>query len=370
MLQATALYQQQLHQNERALTDLHSQVAEKERALRSLKRRSQQAELETKAAKEAAARAREDLARWSAKRTQFEELHSGSEHEAHRAKHAALREDVQRLQEELAPCRSEVLELRDRLAACEGSGREQAARLNALKAKCQQAMVELKAEQTEELANLRAQHTEELARHDVQHQTQVSALLAHHAEEVSRLRCAAEDADRRRNRHRKARDDAAEQLLARQREGALLQQQCADARNEVLELTGQVKACQALPRVMSQLGLSGINASFQSHNLSLPFFAEDARLDAELQQVRRRCKSLERECARTHDSLERKQSECERWRRLGVTGGSVGRLAVTAGDGASILSATPTFTLGPASDAPLTPSGLPRRAESDAGEPA
>merc|ERR1712232_1449028 len=179
--------------------------------------------------------------------------------------------------------------------------------------------------------------------------------------EVSRLRCALADAERRRTRVKRDRDDAADQLMSRQREGVLLQQQCADARNEVLELSNQVKSCNFLPQVASQLGLSILENSMANAsalnssmiNMSFPGFGDEGRLDVELQQVRARCKSLERECARTHESLERKQTECEHWRRRGIGAGAGPRLLAVTDTQASVLvggggdgRASP-FTLGP-----------------------
>jgi len=43
---------------------------------------------------------------------------------------------------------------------------------------------------------------------------------------------------------------------------------------------------------------------------------------SELRSVQRRCKRLERECRQTHGALERKQAECERWRKRSFDEGS------------------------------------------------
>lgn len=315
MLQAVAVYQQQLQQNENMIDDLHKTIAGKERAVRASRRRTQQATQEARTAREQEARAREELSRLARKREQYEEAGRGVE--VLRSKHGSLQAECSRLRREVAPARAELNNFRERLTTCEASGSEKASRLSTLKAKCQQAMSEMRAEQSSELSELRAKQTAELARQEVEHQAQASKLRAHHAEEVSRLRRSLEDATRRRDRLRQERDEAYDQMLARQREGTQLQQQCSDARQEVLELSTQVKSIQGLTRAVSQPGL-GFAASLDVSAASLSFHVspnDDPRMDAELSDMRQQCKSLERVCARTHDALEKKQALCERWRR-------------------------------------------------------
>lgn len=338
MLQAVSLYQQQLQQNERVIGDLHAQVAAKEKAVRSVRRRMQQAEQGTMAAKEQEERAQKEAARWSQKREQYAD--TGGDTDLLRVRHATLLAEVERLRVDVAPIRTELRTLRNRLASCEATGRAQASTLGALRTSCQHTISSTKAEQVEELSTLRANQAEELARLDILCSTEVSILRAHHAEEVSRLRCLLDEAERRRNRQRHERDEAAEMLSTRQREGAQLQLLCADARNEVLELSNQVKACNVNVRVASQLGLSIFD-----HSTSFAF-GDDAQVDIELQSERQRCRSLERECSRAHDSLEKKQSECERWRRRSLAMGAA-YLFTGAADAAAGGGALP-FTLGPA----------------------
>merc|ERR1712110_1168572 len=81
----------------------------------------------------------------------------------------------------------------------------------------------------------------------------------------------------------------------------------------VLDLSTQLKAVQVHPHVASQLGLS-LDASMASMSFQFQF-PEDPQLEADLASTRELCRSLERECARTHDKLEKKQAECDRWRK-------------------------------------------------------
>mmetsp|Transcript_48166 Transcript_48166/g.112664 ORF Transcript_48166/g.112664 Transcript_48166/m.112664 type:complete len:715 (-) Transcript_48166:73-2217(-) len=295
MLQAVTLYRQQLQKNENLIGELQAQIAGKEKTTRTLRRRVQQAAQETQLAEEQEANAQQELERWEKKRRQYEAGAEGASSLLKQVQHTQA--ECNRLHQQLAPRRNEVQALRDRRLACEASGREQAIRLATLKGRCQQDIAQLKAEQSEELAALQANHMEELVKLETRYQNQAADLRAESTEEAARLRLQMEDAVRRREQLRQERDEAQDQLRARQREGSLLQQQCAEARQEVLDLTVQAKAFHA-----SGSGMFGGDA--------LPTDTE-----SEIQAMWQHCKTLERDCARMHDALEKKQVECEQWRK-------------------------------------------------------
>merc|ERR1719510_90765 len=73
MLQAVALYRQQLQQTEHVATDLQQQITGQEKACRSQRRRALQAAQEEKVAHERRVKQAEDVARWEKKRLQYEE---------------------------------------------------------------------------------------------------------------------------------------------------------------------------------------------------------------------------------------------------------------------------------------------------------
>jgi len=209
--------------------------------------------------------------------------------------------------------RAELDGLRDRIGACEAMGQEQTSRFQVTEVNCKDAVASLKAEQAAEIAGVKAKHEEELPRYEAELQTKVAELRAQRAAEASRLRTVFIEAQRNTERLAQEREEAVEHLSAQQREGSRLQHQCAEAREEVLDLAAQVRSYQDLPRVASQLGVSmdGTMASIEF----LPLPGEDPELDIELEAVRRQCRALERECQRTHDAFEKKQAECERWRK-------------------------------------------------------
>ncbi|OLP93134.1 Calmodulin-like protein [Symbiodinium microadriaticum] len=103
--------------------------------------------------------------------------------------------------------------------------------------------------------------------------------------------------------------------------GSRLQQQCADARHEVLEMSAQVRLMHPAPGPGQGLTRS-VSASF----LDSPLLSiKDAQCtDAEMLDLRQRCKELERQCTRMHSLLERGQEACERWRRQGISAAAAG----------------------------------------------
>merc|ERR1711948_96003 len=144
------------------------------------------------------------------------------------------------------------------------------------------------------------------------------------AEESPTLKADLEETSRRRDRLRQERHETTEQLAARQREGARLQQQCADARQEVLELQSQVRSAPAMASVASRphgmvtsLSTSSLlDASMLSgmHGAS----RHPRAVDFELGDLGSRCRSLERECAKMHSALEKSHEIHAKWRRRGL----------------------------------------------------
>jgi len=312
MLKAVGLYQLQLRQNERVISDIQGQIGLREKQFKSVRRRAQQADQDKKDARAEQQRARDDTEKLHKKIESYKE--SGVNLNLLRTKHEALNAEIARLQEEVAPVRTELQGLRKRFGASEESSRMQTIRLAEIKAQCQQANAALKAEQQEELTTLSVAQTEEVAALEVSWQTQVTDLRSWQHGEAARLRCNLEEANQRKEGLRMDRDDSCDQLLARQREGTHLQQQLADSRQEVVDLRMQLKTFHNTSGIMHQSGMSLDNSmASQSYFQAGP--GEDPRLDAELQMMRRSCSQLQRDCMKWHDALEQKQAECERWRK-------------------------------------------------------
>ncbi|CAE7483961.1 Kcnd2 [Symbiodinium pilosum] len=171
----------------------------------------------------------------------------------------------------------------------------------------------------QEITDLRSMQAEELLKLEVDWTTQVSDMRSLHSEDTRSLKQSLEETTRRSQRMIRERDDAREQALARHREGSRLQQQCADARHEVLELSAQIRL--AHPAVGP-----GLNRSFSASFLDSPTLSiKDAQCaDAEMLDLRQRCKELERQCTRMHGLLEKGQEACERWRRQGISAATGG----------------------------------------------
>lgn len=373
MLQAVALYQQQLRQNDQVLAELHEQVKSKDKVYQPLKQRVQQATRDVEQAQEQEERAQAELARWSRKREQYEGC--GDDVAALRTRHHALQLELAILREKHGPNQGEVASMRERLAASDESSSSMASRLVALKAKCQQTVASLKGEYVEELAAMRAQHTEEISKLDVAAQNQLGELWVEHAQDASKLRLAHEEASRRREKLRQDRNLTTDQLLESQREGQRLHQQFADARQEVLELSAQLKASSSFQqsrtletpvahsrsRSMTQLGRSTpASLGGRSHPASPALEAslrasssDRIQVRTEVQSFRQRCRALEKEATRTHDALEKKQAQCDHWRKLSLEHGNL------SGSQSFISGKSAPFTLGPMDHLKLlSPNGI------------
>eukprot|EP00931_Biecheleriopsis_adriatica_P080286 TRINITY_DN53641_c0_g1_i1.p1 TRINITY_DN53641_c0_g1~~TRINITY_DN53641_c0_g1_i1.p1 ORF type:complete len:177 (-),score=28.34 TRINITY_DN53641_c0_g1_i1:239-769(-) len=141
--------------------------------------------------------------------------------------------------------------------------------------------------------------------------------------------------------------------MARQREGTRLQQQCGDARQEVLELSAQVLSSGPTVSTPKRQGLGRSFSATALDSTVLRASLQDAQfLDAEMLDLKHRCKDLEQDCARMHAVLERGQTACEKWRRRGI-GMPIGTLEAEPFPG----SRPKPFELGPAEalSAPRTP---------------
>lgn len=310
MLQAVSLCQKQLQHNEQIITNLHDHTASKERTYRGLRRRAQQAEQGLVLVQDQDAHFEEEVERWTSNLERYNA--QKIDIVALRARRGSLQEERRTLSEELTVTRSELVGLRDRLGACEAMSEEQSSRLVALEAHCGQTVDSVKSQHADKLFALREEHAADIARQEEELDYRVEDLKIQRAAEAQRLQAELGHFQQQGERAALDRQEAMEDLQEQQREGSRLQQQCADAREEVLDLASQVRAYQEEPRVAAQLGVS-LDGSMASISF-LPLPGDDPQLDAELDAARRQCKALERECQRTHATLEKKQAECERWR--------------------------------------------------------
>jgi predicted nucleic acid-binding Zn-ribbon protein len=282
MLQAAELYQQHLQENEHKINDLHGDVERKERTYRTLRRRVQQASQSLCSAEEHHASLEEEYEHWGRRA----ERHKATDVDLSslQVRQSNLKEELQRLHEQAGSTREHLIELRLRLDTSLPLREERKARMLELEAAHDRSIVSLRAELDEQRGAVRAA-------------------------EISRLQAELQDARLRTKCLAKEHSSIMEDLQYQQREGTRLHRQCAEARDEVLDLAAQARLCLEDPRIASQLDVDADGMTF------LPLPGDDPDLDVELDEVHRQSRSLERECQRTFDALERKQAECQRWRQ-------------------------------------------------------
>lgn len=291
LLQAVALFQQQVAENEILITDLQDQTSGKERACRATQRRTQQAGEEAQRAKAQESRHLEEIARWSRKCTQIKGL--GDEAigtDALRARVESMQAERERLREQKAGYEKRYAD---------------AQHIDALRADRKLSVEAHKAAHAEDLAALVPVQTAEISELETKYDKEMSQLQIVHSGQSAELNAALEGAARRRDAHGRERDDAQREHDARQQENVLLHQDCSDERQEVLHFSTEVKEAMWRAEAASPYGDLLELAEAEGSDSETEEYAEDLRL---------RCRQLQRECARTHDALDKKQAEAERWR--------------------------------------------------------
>lgn len=251
--------------------------------------------------------------------------------------------------------REELESLWERLAAHEQREHAEVQQHGARDAECRQAVAHLKARHAEELMSLRPRHAESTERIKAQHQADVNALHQLHAEEALVLREALKQAAGERDLLREDLDEASDAFAAWQREGARLQEQYSDARQEVLDLSLEVR--DMLWRAPPPAPLDELLELAED---------EDPYMELELQDLCQRCHSLERQCAtleKLHDQAvdptaifaERRRRRALQRRMDEKKGTRAGRLGERhcqrAGGDESLDSSELPFVLGPECDA-------------------
>jgi len=291
LLQAVARFQQQVAENEVLIADLQEQIAGKERACRATQRRASQAVQEAEHASDQELHHQEELGRWTRKRAHLESL--GEE----ALDFATLGRRCDGAQAACARVREEKADLQQRSA--------QARRLEALRAELRLGLEAHKAAQAEELAKFVPAHAAEVAELGARHSKEAAHLQLVHGGHASELSAALEVASRRREAHRRDRDEAQGEHDTRQREGVALHQECSDARQQLLNLSTEVKEAIWRTEAASPWGDLLELAEAEGSDPEIEEYAEDLHW---------RCRQLQRECTRTHDALEKKHAEVDRWR--------------------------------------------------------
>lgn len=313
-----ALLRQQLRRNEHLMVSLHEQIAGREKACRSLRRRTQRAEQESMTAAE-----REEKAVISAERVtrQRQQRQTGADSlEQYRARcdsvqveSSAVRTLLDASRERLVTLRADTTRSAQRVAAQDRERTavdfERTQVLSVLRESQAQALVDEQPIWELTLAELEEQRL--LSLEKVRSRNSIEAAELHRQVEL-----ATEEMDRR----GAERDGVRAQLAARQREAGQLQQLCADARAEVLDLALLVR--EASFRVPEPTALDELLEMAEE---------ADPGLEDDLVDLRQQCKSLERECARAQDTLEKKRAELERGKSRLLHHGSAGRGVGVAG---------------------------------------
>eukprot|EP00929_Paragymnodinium_shiwhaense_P070991 TRINITY_DN36068_c0_g1_i1.p1 TRINITY_DN36068_c0_g1~~TRINITY_DN36068_c0_g1_i1.p1 ORF type:complete len:715 (+),score=182.11 TRINITY_DN36068_c0_g1_i1:112-2256(+) len=295
VLKVVAALQGRLQESESTIHELQAHLDEVTEKVRPLQRRAERAERERDTAVRRAVETEAKAKAAKAEAVPLVQQHMEAEVLRHQLQ--VLEDELPRLREDCSVCRQELERGWPRLADAEDA-----------EAQCGEAIAELETAHAEEVAILRSMHLEELsdmrARHaagigeiEAARREEVSSLKAQIAEECGNLTTSREAALWQADVYVREQQDAVREVCLRQRENARLAKRHGEARQEALELSVKLEALRAAS--------TGAPAR-----------------EAELNAVRQRCHLLQRTVAEWREALERKQLDCEVWRRRAVQRGA------------------------------------------------
>eukprot|EP00928_Gymnodinium_smaydae_P100716 TRINITY_DN9947_c0_g2_i1.p1 TRINITY_DN9947_c0_g2~~TRINITY_DN9947_c0_g2_i1.p1 ORF type:complete len:790 (+),score=221.63 TRINITY_DN9947_c0_g2_i1:61-2430(+) len=296
MMKVIAALQAKLHESEEGIHELQAQADQLEEKRRSWSNRLERSERERSKALQQ--RDQLEAAADEARKEARPLMERHMELEVVKCQVPLLLEDQDRLREE-KECHFQELERGwPRLTDAEDAEAQCIEAIAELELAHAEELAHVRSAFTEEGADLRARHATRMAEIEGARQADLAQIRAAHAEELLLLRSAFEDSEWQAEVYVREQQEAVREACIRQRENARIAKRCSEARAEALELAVKLEALRAAGR------------------------GAPAR-EAELEAVRQRCSLLQRTAAEWRESLEKKNRDCERWRRRAAQKGVV-----------------------------------------------
>jgi len=294
MLQAVGLLKQQVEANEYLISGLEEQLAGNEKACRSVERRTLQAKDAARIAAEIQRKANQEITKWTRKRAEIERLRED----------ASNSETLQHEWKSLELQRNQLLDTHRAHSQRRAAGK----RVDSLRSQHAYKMEVARATHADRLAVFHVGLADEISASESTREAEVSHMRVVHEGRVVEFSTALDAAVRRRDFLCREKEDGVNELTARRDEGVALQQECADARKDVLHYVGEVKEAQWRAEEAPFADLLELAEAID----------EDPHLEEDIEDLQSRCRQLQRECERTHQALEKKQAEADRWRDRGL----------------------------------------------------
>lgn len=318
MLQAISMFQQQLRQNERIISDLHEQIEGKEKTCQRLRRRAQQAGHQSEQAKLKETKMQMELE----KCLRLQEARSKTASEAIVEE---LHSELKGVKEQIKSTTSEILaestaleKLNLRISSSQAQREQHERHLAQLRDNYACALLQIQQQHASELDALRTENSESLYRLKEKVAAGLHSLKEQHDQEAFDLR-ASEDAVREDCRtSRASRDTACEQLVVRQQEGQQLLALYNEARQEALSTSSEIRQVleHASPRragvmeeVLDLYEYNDFTESTELHRLCRVLEQERVKMLEHSIQVTRRADDHDtilglewQDCSATHDT--------------------------------------------------------------------
>jgi len=288
VLSAVSKLQSRLRESESTVQDLQAGLDEVEERRRSWARRAERLERERDLARRQRNDKEEEVKVVRLEASPLVEKYM--EAEVLRSQMQAMEAHLERLKQELMDTREELDHGWPRLTDAEDAEAQCTAALGVLEASHSEEVAVLRSLHHEEIADARARHASRMGEIEAARQEEVAMLKVGNAEELSNLKSALENAQWQADVHVREQQDAVRETCLRQRENARLAKRFGESRQEVLELAVKLEAIRA--------ATAGAPAR-----------------EAELHAINQRSMLLQRTAAEWREALERKQLDCEVWRR-------------------------------------------------------
>ncbi|CAJ1387563.1 unnamed protein product [Effrenium voratum] len=280
LLEAVSLFQLQLRQNERLISEAKELLGEREAACERLRFGAARAKRAAASAAAAAAAGRQELRRLEA----YEDV--TSELRALQKQRGQVEAEEARAAQELSERAAQAQALAARLGPGPGRRAGRWEHLELLEARCAGDKLALQQSHAKEISSVKQQEEARVQAMEAAKERESTKIASEYAEEASELRASA--AQLAQQSEDSAAELAAQELAARLREGAALRGLCDKAQQEVAELSSELRDfVDGVENLEELLANSG---------------SENEAQEDELAELQRACHALERQNCKTQQA--------------------------------------------------------------------
>eukprot|EP00434_Breviolum_minutum_P035645 symbB.v1.2.031556.t1/scaffold3676.1/size52183/2 len=283
LLDAAALFQLELEQNEEFLRESKEILAAREATCDRLRRNAQRSVAAQARAAEGTALAQRELRRLQ--EASFDDQNETLDLEDLQQRRGEVEREEALVESELNEQKILVQDLRKQLLLAKENCHQRHQNFEEMRERCLQEKLKMKQIHAEDLTLVQKETNVALQKLEVK-DVELANLAQEFQEEVHALRSAESLAQQRQEEHQQQRDEAQEELAARLQEGNSLRDFCRKTHEEVVELSSRLRV---------------VNDQAEE-----PAESTDSEVEWQLNELQQRCHTLERQCAHAQAAASRK----------------------------------------------------------------